>query len=167
MRKKVLSEISLIYGNVSMPKGFEINHDKLLGDNLESLYLKKDFPFSKTWDMLNTYIVEHVRLKFNYVFENKKTWGDVYQPFEKTFPLLDANPLDLINSSDFTCLYGVKVNKCSIRIHYDDNRKKNRSWDIELKNNMFIIFPSTNTYTISNHQNHSLNYIQTILYELK
>ena len=45
MHKKVLSEISLIYGNVSMPKGFEINHDKLLGDNLESLYLKKDFPF--------------------------------------------------------------------------------------------------------------------------
>jgi hypothetical protein len=165
MQKKVLTEQSLFYGKVSMPKGFEINHDKLLGDNLESLYLKKEFPFSKTWDMLNTYIKEHVHLKFQYSITNKKTWGSVYKPFERTFSFLDADPVDYKNSPDFTCLYGVKVDKCFIRIEYDDNRRKNRSWDIELKNNMFIMFPSTNMYTISNYQDSSLNYIQTITYE--
>ena len=148
-----------------MPKGFEINHDKLLGDNLESLYLKKEFPFSKTWDMLNTYIKEHVQLKFKYSIVNKETWGHIYKPHERTFPFLDSDPVDLRHSPDFTCLYGVKVDKCFIRIHYDDNRRKNRSWDIELKNNMFIMFPSTNMYVISNNQNSSLNYIQTITYE--
>jgi hypothetical protein len=30
--------------------------------------------------------------------------------------------------------------------HYNDNRRKGRSWDIELKDNMFIMFPSTNMY---------------------
>jgi hypothetical protein len=33
-----------------------------------------------------------------------------------------------------------------VRIHYDDNRRKGRSWDIKLKDNMFIMFPSTNMY---------------------
>ena len=165
MQKKILSEIPLIYGKVLMPKGFEINHDKLLGDNLESLYLKKEFPFSKTWDMLNTYIREHVQLKFSYNITHKKTWGNVYKPFERTFSFLDCDPVDYKHSPDFTCLYGVKVDKCFIRIHYDDNRRKNKSWDIELKDNMFIMFPSTNMYTISNYQDNSLNYVQTITYE--
>jgi hypothetical protein len=165
MQKKVLSEQLLIYDNVSMPQGFEINNDKLLGDNLESLYLEKEFPFSKTWDMLNTYIKEHVNLKYSYNLVNKKTWGSVYKPQERTFPLLDVDPVDFKNSPDFTCLYGVKVKECSIRIHYDDNRRKNRSWDIDLKDNKFIMFPSINKYTISNYQKNSLNYIQTITYE--
>ena len=78
---------------------------------------------------------------------------------------LNVDPVDLRNSPDFTMLYGVKVDKCWVRIYFDDNRRKGRSWDIELKNNMFIMFPSTNTYIISNDQKESLNFIQTITYE--
>jgi hypothetical protein len=71
----------------------------------------------------------------------------------------------LRNAPDFTTLYGVKVKDCFVRIHFDDNRRKGRSWDIELKNNMFIMFPSTNMYYITNTQKDSLNFIQTITYE--
>jgi hypothetical protein len=52
-----------------------------------------------------------------------------------------------------------------VRIYYDDNRRKGGSWDIELKNNMFIMFPSTNMYHITNNQKDSLNFIQTMTYE--
>jgi len=61
-------------------------------------------------------------------------------------------------------LYGTKVEDCWVKIYYDDNRRKGQSFDIELKENMFIMFPSTNMYTISNKQKESLNFIQTITY---
>jgi len=52
-----------------------------------------------------------------------------------------------------------------VRIFYDDNRRKGRSWDIPLENNKFIMFPSTNMYTIKNKQKDGLNFIQTLTYE--
>ena len=96
---------------------------------------------------------------------NKKTWGDIYKPSEITTPLLNIDPVDLRNSPDYTLLYGVKVKDCIVRIHYEDNRRKGRSWDIPLKNNMFIMFPSTNMYYLTNNQKDSLNFVQTITYE--
>ena len=80
-------------------------------------------------------------------------------------PLLNADPVDLKNSPDYTLLYGVKVNNCSVKIHYDDNRRRGRSWDIDLTDNKFIMFPSINMYHITNNQKDSLNFIQTITYE--
>ena len=40
MQKVVLSEISLIHGSVDMPKGFEIDRDKIKNDILNS-YIDK------------------------------------------------------------------------------------------------------------------------------
>ena len=54
MQKKVLTEQSLYYGDVDMPKDWDIDRDKLSGDILQSVIQNKDFPFSRTWDMLNT-----------------------------------------------------------------------------------------------------------------
>jgi len=165
MQKKVLSEQSLYYGDVTMPKGWDINRNKLLQDILSYSFTNKEFPFSKTWDMLNTYIKDHVRVEHNLSLVNKNSWGDIYKPSQSSKPLLDVDPVDLRNSPDFTMLYGVNVNNCWIKIYYEDNRRKGRSWDIELTNNKFIIFPATNMYTISNEQKDNLNFIQTITYE--
>ena len=96
---------------------------------------------------------------------NKETWGNIYKPQETTIPLLNIDPVDLRNSPDYTLLYGVKVKDCMVRIHYEDNRRKGRSWDIPLKNNQFIMFPSTNMYYLTNNQKDSLNFVQTITYE--
>jgi hypothetical protein len=165
MQKIILTEQTLYYGDVSMPKGFEIDRDKLSGDILQSTFTDSEFPFSRAWDMLNTYIREHINVEYGFQLVNKKTWGDIYKPNQQTVPLLNIDPVDLRNSPDFTLLYGVKVKDCNVRIHYEDNRRKGRSWDIPLLNNRFIIFPSTNMYYLTNNQKDSLNFVQTITYE--
>ena len=165
MEKNILTEQAIYYGDVSMPKGFEIDRDKLSGDILQSTFTDSEFPFSRAWDMLNTYVYEHVNLEYNFQIINKKTWGDMYKPNQQTEPLFNIDPVDLRNSPDYTLLYGVKVDNCMVRIFYDDNRRKGRSWDIPLENNKFIMFPSTNMYTIKNKQKDGLNFIQTLTYE--
>ena len=165
MQKKVLTEQALYFGDVAMPKGWDIDRDKLSGDILQSSFTNREFPFSRTWDMLNTYMRDHIGLEYGISLVNKNSWGDIYKPNQISKPLLDVDPVDLKNSPDFTLLYGVKVDKCWVRIHYEDNRRKGRSWDIELTNNKFIMFPSTNMYYITNEQKDSLNFIQTITYE--
>jgi len=164
MEKKILSEQLLIFGDVAMPKGFEIDQDKLMADTIESSLTNKEFSFSRNWDMLNTYIREHVYVEYKIKLSNKKSWSDTYKPNTLSKPLLNINQSDLGNSPDFTTLYGTKVNNCQVKIYYDDNRRKGKSWDIKLKENMFIMFPSNNIYTISNEQKDSLNFIQTITY---
>ena len=165
MQKKVLTEQALYYGDVAMPKDWDIDRNKLTGDILQSSFTNREFPFSRTWDMLNTYMRDHIGLEYGINLVNKSTWGNIYKPAETTIPLLNIDPVDLRNSPDFTLLYGVKVKDCNVRIHFEDNRRKGRSWDIELKNNMFILFPSTNMYYLTNTQKDSLNFVQTITYE--
>jgi len=165
MEKKVLSEIGLYYGDVAMPKGFEINRNKLQEDILKSQINNKEFPYSREWDKLNTYLREHIGVEYEFSLVNKKTWGNIYKPQELSTPLLNIDPIDLRNSPDYTLLYGVHVKDCSVRIHYDDNKRAGRSWDIPLTNNQFIMFPSTQMYYITNNQKDSLNFIQTITYE--
>jgi len=59
----------------------------------------------------------------------------------------------------------LKVENCMVKIFYDDNRRKGRSWEIPLTNNKFIMFPSTNLYLITNKQKQNKNIVQTITYE--
>ena len=165
MEKKVLSEIALYHGDIAMPKGFEIDRNKLQQDTLKSQINNKKFPYSREWDKLNTYLREHINVEYGFQLVNKKTWGNVYKPKEISIPLLNIDPVDLRNSPDYTLLYGVSVKDCSVRIHYDDNRRAGRSWDIPLKNNQFLMFPSTNMYYITNNQKDSLNFILTITNE--
>jgi len=165
MHKKVLTEQALYYGDVAMPKGWDIDRDKLQENILQSTITDSSFPFSKNWDMLNTYMRDHINLEYGFTLINKEMWGNMYKPQETTIPLLNINPVDLRNSPDYTFLYGVKVKNCIVRIHYEDNRRKGRSWDIELKNNMFIMFPSTNMYYITNNQKDQLNFVLTTTYE--
>tara|TARA_Y100001972_G_scaffold61025_1_gene74734 strand:- start:304 stop:807 length:504 start_codon:yes stop_codon:yes gene_type:complete len=165
MQKQVLSETALYYGDVTMPKNWDIDRDKLQIDILQSKIKNKDFPFSRTWDMLNTYLRDHIGLKYGINLINKDTWGNFYKPAEQTKPFINVDPVDLRNSPDFTLLYGVKVEDCNVRIHFEDNRRKGRSWDISLINNEFIMFPSTCMYYLTNNQKNSLNFVQTILYE--
>jgi len=165
MQKKVLSEIDLYYGDVAMPKGFEIDRDKLQSDILKSRINNKKFPYSREWDKLNTYLREHINVEYGFTLVNKETWGNVYKPKEISIPLLNIDLVDLRNSPDYVLLYGVNVKDCSVRIHYDENRRAGRSWDIPLENNKFIMFPSMQMYYITNNQKDSLNFILTITNE--
>jgi len=165
MQKKVLSEIGLYHGDVEMPKDWDIDRNKLQEDILKSQINNKEFPYSRTWDMLNTYMRDHINVEYGFQLINKKMWGNVYKPKEISVPLLNIDPVDLRNSADYVLLYGVNVKDCSVRIHYDDNRRKGKRWDIPLTNNKFIMFPSMQMYYITNNQKDSLNSILTITYE--
>ena len=165
MNKKILSEQALYYGDISMPKDWDIDREKLQQDILKSQITDSEFPFSRTWDMLNTYIRDHINLNYSLNLINKNTHGSVYKPQTISSPIMNYDAVDLKNSPDFTMLYGVHVKDCSVKIFYDDNRRKGRSWEIPLINNKFIIFPSTNMYYVINNQKENLNFIQTISYE--
>ena len=165
MQKKVLTEQSIYFGDVSMPKHWEIDRNELAHYILQSNLTNERLHSSKTYDKLNTYIKDFIGVKHHINLVNKSTWGNIYKPAETTTPLLNIDPVDLRNSPDFTLLYGVKVKDCNVRIHYEDNRRKGRSWDIPLLNNRFIMFPSTNMYYLTNNQKDSLNFVQTITYE--
>ena len=165
MQKRVLTEQSIYFGDVLMPKHWEIDRTELSHYILQSNLTDTKLKFSKTFDKLTTYIRDFINLKHNINLINKSTWGNIYKPNETTIPLLNIDPVDLRNSPDFTMLYGVKVKECNVRIHFDDNKRKGRSWDIPLTNNKFIMFPSTNMYYITNNQKDSLNFVQTITYE--
>jgi len=165
MRKILLSEQAIYYGDIKMPEGWEIDRNHLSGYILQSNIRDSEFLFSRTWDKLNSYLVEHIRLKYKIQLVSKKTWGNIYKPTETTEPLLNIDPVDLKNAPDYVVLYGVLVKDCMIHIHYDDNRRKGRLWNIPLNNNSFVMFPSTNLYHLSNKQSDSLNFVQTITYE--
>tara|TARA_R100001015_G_C4621484_1_gene178691 strand:+ start:425 stop:928 length:504 start_codon:yes stop_codon:yes gene_type:complete len=165
MQKKVLSEQAIYFGDVKMPIGYDIDPFEMSKTIFESTYKGEDTPFSRNWDRLNKYIIEHIRVKHNLILINKKTWGKMYLPNDKTDFKTEVDPVDLKDSPDFILLYGVNAVDCNVRIYYDDNRRKGRSWDISLTNNQFIMFPSTNHYRIENNQKELINFVQFISYD--
>jgi hypothetical protein len=167
MKRNILSNISLYYGQIEMPKGFEIDRKKLSIDISESTINNKQFPFSKSWDMLNTYLREHINLDYDFTLISKKTIGNIYKPGHHSPSYLQVDPVDLRNSPDYVMLYGVNVGKdsCKVFIEYDDNRRKGRSWEIPLNNNDFVMFPSTQRYHITTNTSEQLNFILTATYD--
>jgi hypothetical protein len=165
INKNILSEQAIYYGDVEMPEGFEINSLELSKTVFDSLHKENNFIFSKEWDKLDTYLRDFLNIRRKLSLITKKSWGSIYIPNENIGPLLDVDPVDLKNSPDFTTLYGINTVDCHVKIYYDDNRRKGRSWDIELEQNKFVMFPSTCSYSISNKQKNNLNFVQTITYE--
>jgi hypothetical protein len=167
MKKILLSQIDLYFGNIEMPKGFEIDQEKLSVDILSSTIYNREFPFSKSLDMLQTYLREHIKLEYEFNLVYKKTIGNVYKPNQHSNLLIQVDPVDLRNSPDYVMLYGVNVGKdsCKVFIEYDDNRRKGRSWEIPLNNNGFVMFPSTQRYYITANKSEQLNFILTSTYE--
>ena len=165
INKNILSQKNLYYGEISMPKGFEIDRDILRKDIINHQIQDCEFPFSRQFDKLNTYLIEHINVLYEFTLINKFITGYSFKPDTVSYPIIDAELLDLRNSADFTMLYGVHVKNCSVKIYYNDNRRKQRSWDIPLENNRFIMFPSTQQYVITNNQKDNLNMILKITYE--
>ena len=181
MQKKVLSEIDLYQGYVSMPEGFEINrkeiqmsifssfvmNDTISNNPLDYSSLDYKVPFSRALGMLNTYLMEFFNIKYKKNLINKECFGNLYILGEQSILRRLVEPLDLRNSADYTCIYGVEVenNSCNLIIEYDDNRRKNRTWAIPIRNNYFIMFPSIQRYFITKNRTGKINTILTTTYD--
>jgi len=169
MNKKILSETAIYTGFVELPSPIEINLESLRADILLFNNGSESFPFSKSLNILQTYTRDFFNLKYSMQLVTRNTFGDIYKPGEYSYPLIQADPMDLKTSCDFVVLYGVNVKKdsCKIRIDYDNNRFKNNFIDVSLETNGLIVFPSTLTYYITANTSDQLNFILTTLYELK
>ena len=181
MQKKVLTEVDLYYGEIDMPKGFEIDRDQIKNDIIES-YVKLNrvsdnsqnykftdytFSFSKPLQWLQDYMRDHFRVDHMRTLVVKNIHANIMHPNEKSWVRHQIDPVDLRNSPDYTFIYGVDIKKdsCECIIEYDDNRRKNRTWHIPIENNKFIMFPSINRYSFSPNNSDCLNIILTITYE--
>ena len=181
MQKKVLTEVDLYTGEISMPKGFEIDRDKIRNDIIESYVKQKrintnpqayafdDYvvPYSQPLQWMQDYMRDHWRSEYNYTLVNKNMHGNVMHPKEKFWIRHQVDPVDLRNSPDYTFIYGVDVKEGSSEciIEYDDNRRKNRTWHLPVENNHFIMFPATQRYMITENTSKKLNTILIINYE--
>ena len=181
MQKVVLSEIDLIHGPVNLPKGFEINRDKIKNDIIKSFidqkkintnpkaYSYEDYevPFSQPLQWFKDYIRDNIRVEHEFTLVEKSQHGNVLHPKEQSHLRNQIEPVDLRNSPDYTLIYALDCAKdsCELVIEYDDNRRKNRTWHIPIENNKFIMFPATNKYSFSPNKSDGLNIILTITYE--
>lgn len=157
MYKKELTSTYLYYGDLSMPKGFEINPKPLIMGTFEQEYLKKRFPYSIELDKVDTYIRDYSIAKHNLSLEGKETWGNFYLPQECS---------KLKNHKyNFTVLYGTQIqeNSCSITIFYEQDKE----WTIPLITNKFVMFSSDKTYRVNSNKSNKINFIQSMIYELK
>jgi len=181
MQKKVLTEVDLYHGEIDMPKGFEIDRDQIRNDIIES-YVKQNkinnnpqayafddyvVPFSQPLQWMQDYVRDHWGVEYGKTLVTKTMHGNVMHPKEKSWTRNQVEPVDLRNSPDYTLIYGVDVKEGSSEciIEYDDNRRKNRTWHIPIKDNHFIMFPATNKYSFSPNVSNGLNIILTINYE--
>ena len=168
INKKVLSEIALYCGTVKMPEGFEIEKEELTKNIFLSQYYENfEYHFSITFDKLKNFITDFIKVEHNLNLVPKKIYGNFYEKNEISKPKLEVDPVDLRNSCDFVFLYGAEIDSetCEVVVYYDDNRRKGRSWNINLKTNEFVMFPSSQLFYIKNNNNSHLNFVQTIHFE--
>ena len=157
MQKKELKSTNLYYGDFNMPKGFEIDPKPLIMGTFEQEYLEKRFPYSIELDKVDTYIRDYSIAKHDLSLEGKETWGNFYLPQECS---------KLKNHEyNFTVLYGtlIQENSCSITIFYEQDKE----WTIPLITNKFVMFSSDKTYRVNSNKSNKINFIQTMIYELK
>jgi hypothetical protein len=180
MQKVVLSEISLIYGDVKTPKGFEIDQNKIKNDIISSYangdrissnpldYSYNDYkvPFSKKLQWLLDYIRDHFRTEYKRTLVLKSTFANVLNNNENSLNRNNVDPVVLRNAPDYTCVYGVDIeDEGELVIEYEDGRKKGRTWHIPLKSNNYYIFPSILRYFFKAPNKNKLTTILTITYE--
>ena len=87
MHKKVLTEQAIYYGDLEMPKNFEIDRPSL-GLDVFKFGITNKFPVSKELDKVNKYIIEYSRAKYKIAIVNKKIEGFMYKPGEITKPVI-------------------------------------------------------------------------------
>jgi hypothetical protein len=169
MNKTTLSELAVYSGNLELPKGLEFNSESLRADIIDYHTSDKPFAYSRNLDILDKYIQDYFNLHHKKFLIRREVSGLVIGKDVQTENMIEADPMNLKDATDFVLLYGVKIKKdsCNIVLEYDDNRIKNRWHNKEFHENSYMIFPSTTIYRIAKNESSLTNYILKISYESK
>jgi hypothetical protein len=169
MERKILENLDLIYGQVEMPKGFEIDQQVMVADIFLSEIYERSYPLSIPTDMLDTYIRDFIKVRYKKNLQLKKIFGNVYRPNEMSSPKLQINPFDLLNSPEYVLLYGAKINtkSCDVRISFTNIEYKYTEYAIPLETNKFVLFPARFSYWITKNTSQKDNFILTMNYNHK
>ena len=182
MNKEILSQTDIYFGEIDMPKHFDINRDQIKASLLESVLKDKQFfnhfvdrnfndfelRYCPTFFALNTYFIETMFLKHKLSISNGFKFGSLFAKNQSSLTKNTVNKMDLTNSPDYTFIYGVDVSKNSqdLVILYDDKRAKNLCNIRNLNNNEFIMFPSCLDYYFSPNESDNINTYLTTTYHL-
>ena len=80
---------------------------------------------------------------------------------------VSINKQKLFESPDYTCIYAIDVERYSqqLVIEYPNKRLKENFFQVELKNNEYIIFPSILKYFFTRNTSNKTNTYLTIAYK--
>ncbi len=182
MQKQVVSEIDIVSGTIDSPKGFEIDREKIKNDIITSYINKKtlsnkkkdysyydyEVPFSQPLQWYQDYLRDHFKIEYGKTLIPKQNIGLVIEKDKRSYTRNLVEPLNLLNSPDYTCIYCVDIDdeeELELVILYDDNRRVNRTWHIPLQNNKFIIFPSMQRFFINESKSSKLQTLLISTYE--
>lgn len=184
MKKTILTETAVYTGIIDSPKGYEINREKIKNEAIKGYVLnnKKHF-IENTWEhkdykltrsipelrFVEDYIRDFFKLKTKQTLEAPSYYVNVLEHLEQSYSRNNLDLNHLLNSPNYTMIYCVDVTdkSSSIVIEYDDHLRINKLYQIAVKNNMFIIMPSTLRYFISENLSEEPNVFITINYKVK
>ena len=113
-------------------------------------------------------MLESNRIEHNKTLIPKLDFGIILDKKQQSHNRNLVEPLDLLHAPDYTCIYGVDIDdeeQLEVVIHYNDNRRVNRTWHVPLQNNKFIIFPSMQRFYITENKSSKLQTILISTYE--
>lgn len=181
MIEKVFSETIYFTGEVGPKNLFEIDRKEILYNIAESYYENKYVEDTDYLEIVNSKAINQLvhwwkdahffyrstESKMFYKIINHKNYGYHILPNEGTLKKNHIDPFDLHHSPDYVFLYCVDVQKDSSQlvIEFDDHRRKNRWWKVNLENNYFYFFPSSLNYYITKNKSNRINTLLIQTYE--
>lgn len=182
MKKQILSEIDVYYGTVDMPKHYEINREELKASLLSSVlkdkFFKNDIVIQnsndfemlngKAFTMFNTYIIEYFLLRHKRSIFNSFNFGSIFEENESSITKNLINKYKISESPDYTCIYGIDVKNGSqqLIIEYSNKRLVEQFLTVELRDNEYVIFPSTLNYFFTKNNSNKINSYMTTTYNI-
>jgi hypothetical protein len=161
MKKKVLSELALYHGDIIMPPGWEIDYKKIASDIFTAnIYDKEEVAFSKDLERLDKYVYETFQVRGHGRLSKSKPFKyHILLPNESSEIMLKADMNDSGVSSDLVCLCAVTVapDSTNIVLNYDNNRLRDRTERLQLIQNEYIMFPTTQTFYFSKNTSQQIN----------
>ena len=125
-------------------------------------------PYHQHIQWTQDYLRDHFRIEHDKTLIPKLDFGIILDKKQQSHNRNLVEPLDLLHAPDYTCVYGVDIDdeeQLEVVIHYNDNRRVNRTWHVPLHNNKFIIFPSMQRFYISENKSSKLQTILISTYE--